>query len=239
MPRTIRFANAAGAHVAGPSGVCGRDARRSAGGSAARRCVIRAQSPAAHAATARTSSGSTLIRMRGGGSPSTCRTAASANRSEGIRSQASPPNQAVLAGRPAAVEESTAERGARRTAVLRVVRELVEERRLEVARRPGRADQDQAGFGLVPRPVRELPRHADRHVAHASPPRGEGRREPFPGSGRHLPEVARRLVGEPHGGFDRTRGGDDRHRGDGRQHHQGDAGPAHVSNGTRGARGAS
>ena len=124
-----------------------------------------AQPPCAQAATARSSPWCRWTRTCDGGWPSTCVIRASANRSDGIRSQAAPSRHGVRLREAGRRREPALERGARRASALGVVGELVEERRLEVRGGPRRPDEHQASLGFVAGPVRQLPRDPDREPA--------------------------------------------------------------------------
>jgi hypothetical protein len=133
------------------------------------------------------------------------------------------------------VHEPTPERGVHRASMLGVVRELVEQRRLEVARGAGGANEHQRPAGLVPRSVVEFPRHTDRHGTQAvrAPVEPRGESEPrLPGD---PPEVAGCPVGEAQGGPAGVGDGQYRGRGNGRHHERGNARTSHVPNGTAGA----
>ena len=111
----------------------------------------------------------------------------------GSAPRSSPPRHGRPARQAGRRRESAPERGARRASALGVVRELVEERRLEVRGGPRRPDEDQARLGLVAGPVRQLPRHADREAVQPARARGDRVDEPLPGS----TATARRSSGVP------------------------------------------
>ena len=206
VPRTIRFANGAGAHVAA---TVSRAPTRCPTRRRWRRCSSMREPgsvPAAHAATARSSPG----RSGRGRETAGCRgrTASpprrTAPRDPLPRGAAAPRRPARQAGRRA---EPLPEGVARRTSALGVVRELVEQRRFEVGGGARRPDEHQGPLGRVPRPVRQFPRDADRHAVQPARARGDRVREALAMPRRHGPEVVRRAVREPH-----TRSGGRRRR---------------------------
>jgi hypothetical protein len=153
-------------------------------------------------------------------------------RGDPIPALASPPRGARRqTGR---VHEPTPERSIHRASMLGVVRELVEQRRLEIARGAGGSNEHQRRAGLVARSIVERPRHPDRHGTQTVRAPGEARGESTPRLRGDPPEVAGCPIGEAKGGPAGVGGGQHRGRGNGRHHQPDDARTSHVPNGTAG-----